>query len=518
MQPYLEVFLVALLAVTLLTPGVRALALRGGAVAAPGGRHVHAAPVPRLGGAAIFGGFILSIAFACIRWQGFANLYRAEGLRTVGVLVGCAAMAALGFVDDRWGLRAIYKLAAQVAVAVFAYACGLRIDTLVLPVAGDVTMGVANLPLTVLWMVGITNAVNLIDGLDGLAGGIVLFASVTNFVVAILSHNPFVALAMVAVSGAVLGFLFFNFNPARIFMGDSGSYFLGFALSSAVLVGSESQKTSTAVGLVVPCLALGVPIFDTLFSIVRRFLERRPLFAPDRGHIHHRLLDLGLTQRRAVLVIYGLSIISCVTAVVLKLGREWHVGVAIAALCLAVVLFLRFAGYVEYVRLRLMRRGRIKSPMIEALRKALPAVPARFAVATTEDGIFEELRGIVDPLEIDVVEIVSAAGRVLPVFVRDPARRVLPDDTRATVQLGDDRRGQVTFMWPRSRGECTPDVEILLQVLIDMAMPHLSRVGSAWAKGVESAPPAAAPARPAAAPALPSLAASAAHVIDGSGR
>jgi UDP-GlcNAc:undecaprenyl-phosphate GlcNAc-1-phosphate transferase len=340
-----------------------------------------------------------------------------------------------------------------------------------------------------MWIVGITNAVNLIDGLDGLAGGIVLFAGPTNFVVALLSHGPFVAMTMAALSGAVLGFLFFNFNPARIFMGDSGSYFLGYALSSAVLVGSASQKTSTAVGLVVPCLALGVPIFDTLFSVVRRFLERRPVFAPDRGHIHHRLLDLGLTHRRAVLLIYALSGVFCIAAVALKVGREWHVGVAIAVLCLVVVLFLRFAGYVEYVRLRLMRRGRIKSPMIEALRKALPTTPERLAATSTEDAVFDEVRAIVAPLELDVMELSYTDGRVMPVLVRHAARTALLDDTRAAVQLGDDRRGQATFVWPRSQGECTPDVEILLQVLVDMVQLHLGRVGSAWAKSIESVPP-----------------------------
>src|SRR5690606_22890845 len=143
----------------------------------------------------------------------------------------------------------------------------------------------------------------LIDGLDGLAAGVVFFAGVTNFVVAYISGSVMTALIMAAMLGSVLGFLIYNFNPARIFMGDSGSYLLGYVLAVTALAGA-SQKASTAVALLVPIVALGVPIFDTLFTIVRRFLERRPIFSPDRGHVHHRLLDLGLTHRRAVVILY----------------------------------------------------------------------------------------------------------------------------------------------------------------------------------------------------------------------
>ena len=160
-------------------------------------------------------------------------------------------------------------------------------------------MGVFALPVTVLWIVGVTNAVNLIDGLDGLAAGVTFFAAFTSFVIASISGSVFVALTMAALMGALVGFLFFNFNPARIFMGDSGSYFLGFVLATTALAGGGlQQKASTAVSLLVPVLALGVPIFDTLFSMFRRVLERRPIFSADRGHVHHRLLDIGLTHRR----------------------------------------------------------------------------------------------------------------------------------------------------------------------------------------------------------------------------
>ncbi len=171
------------------------------------------------------------------------------------------------------GLRAVYKLLAQVAVAVGAFALGFRIEAVFLPFIGTLQMGVFALPVTLLWIVGITNAVNLIDGLDGLAAGIAFFAAFTSFVVAFLSGSAFVALTMATLMGALVGFLFFNFNPARIFMGDSGSYFLGYLLATTALAGGVQQKASTAVSLLVPVIALGLPIFDTLFSMVRRLLR-----------------------------------------------------------------------------------------------------------------------------------------------------------------------------------------------------------------------------------------------------
>src|SRR4029078_2410036 len=170
---------------------------------------------------------------------------------------------------------------------------------------------------------------NLIDGLDGLAAGVVFFASMTNFVVALLSQASLPALFMATTMGAIIGFLFYNFNPARIFMGDSGSYFLGYVIA-ATSVGTD-HKASTAVSLLVPLMALGVPIFDTLFAMVPRFLERRPVFSPDRGHIHYPLLDMGITHRRAVLIIYGVSVLLTITAIAISLGRSWQVGITLVA-------------------------------------------------------------------------------------------------------------------------------------------------------------------------------------------
>src|SRR5262249_29060533 len=168
----------------------------------------------------------------------------------------------------------------------------------------------------------------------------------------------FVALVSAATAGAVFGFLFYNFNPARIFLGDSGSYFLGYILAVTSLV---SQKASTAVSLLVPVVALGVPIFDTLFAMVRRILERRSVFSPDRRHIHHRLLDMGITQRRAVLIIYGFSVALTVAALGISIGRSWQVGAAMLGASAVLVGLVRFVGYFELMHLRSRQRARLRS-------------------------------------------------------------------------------------------------------------------------------------------------------------
>ncbi|MGZ5969594.1 MAG: glycosyltransferase family 4 protein, partial [Polyangiales bacterium] len=321
-------FLLATLASTLLIPVVRIVAFKVGAVSTPGGRHIHDRAIPRLGGVAIACGFCIGLGILAAHDMHVREILRDNASLTLGLLTGGAIMSTVGVIDDTRGLRAALKLAAQIAVAVGAYAAGFRITAVSLPFVGDLSMGIFALPVTTIWIVGIVNAINLIDGLDGLAAGVTFFAGITGLVVAKISGTPFTALMMATMLGAVLGFLFFNFNPARIFMGDSGSYFLGFVLAATSLVGS-AQKTSAAVSILVPILALGVPILDTLFAMVRRILERRPIFSPDRGHIHHRLLDMGLTHRRAVMIIYAVCAVFTVTAIGVSLGRTWQVGVAL---------------------------------------------------------------------------------------------------------------------------------------------------------------------------------------------
>lgn len=316
-----------------LTPLMGVLAVRFGAVSDVGGRNVNTREVPRLGGVAVAVATLAPLGLLFLLRGDTARLLDDETPTVVGVGIGAALSCVLGAIDDVRRLSAKTKLVGQLLCAILAYAAGCRIYIIQLPILGLLDVSFLSLPLTVLWIVGITNAINLIDGLDGLAAGVVFCAAATNLVVAAVGGHIMVAIVMSALMGALLGFLFFNFNPATIFMGDSGSYFAGFLLAASSLAGN--QKASTAVSLLVPVLALGVPIFDTLFSIARRALQRRPVFSPDRGHLHHKLLDLGLTHRRSVLVLYLFSALLALSALMLSLGRDWTTG---AAMLLASVL------------------------------------------------------------------------------------------------------------------------------------------------------------------------------------
>jgi UDP-GlcNAc:undecaprenyl-phosphate GlcNAc-1-phosphate transferase len=471
----------SLVVVAALTPLVRLLALRVGAVAHPGGRHVHGRSIPRLGGIAICAGFLAATTGLYLLDPAVAQNLRAIPLRALGLLVGGAAMCAVGVVDDTRGMRALHKLLFQIAVAIFAYACDFRILGVHVPLVGDLDTWAMSLPLTVLWIVGIINAINLIDGLDGLAAGVVFFAAATNFVVALIGGAPLVAVLSGAIAGSVLGFLFYNFNPARIFMGDSGSYFLGYVLATTALV-SHTHKASTAISLLVPVLALGVPIFDTLFAMVRRFLERRPIFSPDRGHIHHRLLDMGLTHRRAVMIIYGVCAVFTAAAIGVSLGRAWQVGVALFAASAALFGLVRFVGYFEYLHLTFRQRSRIRSRDTELLRRAIPRLPERLAGARDEDELFDVLWSFADDADLGVVEIFDLNDEDNPLHRWSKRASIVSTAARgmvtATYPLGRDgsARAAVRFGWFSDQGDVPPQCEILLQIAADLLAQNLERL------------------------------------------
>jgi len=487
MRAFVAAFVVAALVGIILTPIVRALALRLQVVDRPGGRHVHCQAIPRLGGVAICLSFLVPLVSLFYAESVVAATFRAESKRGWGLIAGALLMSALGLIDDTRGLRAIYKLAIQIVIAGIAFGCGYRIDAIDLPLLGTLQMGVFALPVTVFWIVGIVNAVNLIDGLDGLAGGVVFFAALTNLVVAVLSGNSFVAIIMASTMGAVLAFLFYNFNPARIFMGDSGSYFLGFVLATSSLMGA-SQKASTTVSLLVPMVALGVPIFDTLFAMVRRFLERRSIFSPDRGHVHHRLLDMGITHRRAVLILYGVSILFAAAAIAMSLGRNWEVGVAILIASVAMIGMVRFVGRFEYTLLRTRQKARIRSYHSEVLRRLLPGVRARFTATQNEAELLEALEQLGRDAKLDAIEVVAPGPKTAEirfVWTRDPSGQRPRDSVSARYPLHGAPPFDVKFVWQSEFGEVSPQVDILLQIIADVLQSELRRVGSSLVPATE---------------------------------
>jgi len=304
------VFTTGMLAALVGTPVFARLAISARVVDRPGTRKVHGHIVPRLGGAAIILAMLAALLLGTVADDGTGMSFRqADPLRATIVLFGASALVLLvGLVDDVRRLRARTKLLGQIVAALCVCAAGYRIQSLGVRGLFVIRFEWGSWPLTVFWIVGITNAVNLIDGLDGLAAGVSLIAAAVIGTFAFLYGQVVIATCMLAVLGALSGFLFFNFNPAKVFLGDCGSMFLGFFLGTACVM--LAKQTQTLVGMGLAVLALGVPILDTFFTIIRRMLDRRSLFAPDRGHTHHRLMDTGRSHRTAVFVLYGVSLTS----------------------------------------------------------------------------------------------------------------------------------------------------------------------------------------------------------------
>ena len=288
------------------TPLVRVLAFKIGAVDVPkDGRRMHSVPIPRIGGLAIFIGFALTILAFCPMSKFLAV-----------ALFGGLVIVVMGVLDDIFALNALLKLAVQVAVAFFAIAEGVTIDFISLG-SKMVPLGAWSVPLTLLWIVGLTNSINLIDGLDGLACGVSIISSMSLFTVMMILGDFGSSLIIAIVIGACIGFFPFNAHPAKIFMGDTGAQTLGYLLSLISIEGVF--KTHTVFSFLIPLSIFGLPIFDTLFAIIRRLLNGKSPFSADRGHIHHRLIDLGFGQRKSTKILYSICGILGIAAVLLTL-------------------------------------------------------------------------------------------------------------------------------------------------------------------------------------------------------
>ena len=369
MQTVVVAFLISLTVALVLTPLVRDAAIRFGVLDhALTSRKIHGKPVPRLGGVAIVVAFFTPLIALFFFDTGVGKLLWSQPQRALALILGGLAIAALGTFDDLKGSGARIKFAVQLLVAALMWFANYRADTIATPF-GTFGLGVFGFPLTVLWIVGVTNALNLIDGLDGLATGIALAATGTIFWVALNNGRPLMALFMACLAGGLLGFLRYNFHPASIFMGDSGSLFVGFILATTAL--ETHEKTTTAVSLLVPLVALGLPIGDTLLAMTRRMVRGQPMFASDRGHIHHRLMARGLSHRATVLALYGISIVLAGVAVALfHSDAEQTIAYGGAIVAIAAMLLVT-AGYVPFNRTRQLFSDRKNNlAMRAAVRRA----------------------------------------------------------------------------------------------------------------------------------------------------
>lgn len=287
------------------TPIVRSIGLKSGRVDRPSERKVHKRPMVRLGGVSIFAGTLT--ALLTVWWTGgFGLLPPTKEWEIWGVTLGGLAFFLIGLADDLFNLSPLARLLMQCSVASIAWWVGVRIDFLTIPFDGLVHIGWLSLPITVLWLVGMANAINWIDGLDGLAAGVSGIAAVVMLMATLFMNQSAAALIAAALAGGALGFLRYNFNPAQIFMGDGGAYYLGFTLAGVGVIGLVKSTAITAVLL--PYLILAVPILDMSTVIVSRLSNGKSPFSADKSHLHHRLLRAGLSQRLAVLFIYALTL------------------------------------------------------------------------------------------------------------------------------------------------------------------------------------------------------------------
>lgn len=342
MPIYVWAFVIALIVSLVVMPFVILLARKTGALDAPNARKVHKKPIPRIGGLGIYAGFLAAMVFVAANYKMDAEMVH----ETFGLVVSGSLIVALGLVDDYKNLPAKVKLLGQIlAAAVLVIVFDVRIDFITDPFGEyfyfdnlpiPYIAPYLAIPITMFWLVGLTNTVNLIDGLDGLAAGVAAIASFTIMLVALEQHFILVAVSTAALAGAACGFLKYNFHPAQIFMGDTGSMFLGFMLAGISVTGAV--KSVATIALIVPIFALGLPILDTTFAIVRRLRGGVPIFKPDKGHLHHRLLSVGFTQRQAVLLMYVISALFGLSAIALTAVSS-QIAVVILLVVVAAIIY-----------------------------------------------------------------------------------------------------------------------------------------------------------------------------------
>ena len=361
---YLGTFIASLLLSFVLTKYVRDLANARGWVEAPAlERHLHDHPLPRFGGAAIFLSFLLTFAVALpVGWHHLEASFGISFRTLLTILLPGCLIFALGIYDDIHSVSPYAKVAVQSVAGAMLFAGGLRILDLPVFFGARHFPWFVGLPLTVLWVLAITNAFNLIDGLDGLAAGSALFSTMVVFAVALVSGSSLVSLMALVLAGSILGFLRFNFSPATIFLGDCGSLFIGFMLSALALQGA--QKAPTIIAVAIPVVSFGLPILETALSIVRRFLGGRPVFTADREHIHHKLLQRGLSHRQVVITLYAVSALFALLSLFLLWPTGDMLGLVLAVFGTGVWIGVQRLGYMEFGELRRVAQRTIERQIL----------------------------------------------------------------------------------------------------------------------------------------------------------
>jgi UDP-GlcNAc:undecaprenyl-phosphate GlcNAc-1-phosphate transferase len=435
---FFGVFFLSLLFSFVLTRYVRDVALLRGWVAIPSQeRHLHSSALPRLGGVAIFISFSLSMVVAVAVGSYVPQLHSAFTFRTLAtILVPASLIFLLGVYDDLYSVGPYVKFAVQGLAATMLFLGGLRILNIPVLFGEHQLPWFVGLPFTILWVLAITNAFNLIDGLDGLAAGSALFSTLVAFVVALLNGYSLVTVMTIALAGAILGFLRYNFNPATIFLGDSGSLFIGFLLSALALAGA--QKAPTIVAVAIPVVSFGLPILETSLSILRRLISGRPVFTADREHIHHKLLQHGLSHRQVVIVLYGVSAVFALLSLFLLWPTGSSLGLVLAVLGTGIWIGVQRLGYLELGELARVAQRTFEQRQIVINNLAIRRATEELKVARDYDQIRRVLEAAFGSNDFDGFDVRFKLfpGEFHPFPSGDPSQR----------------RSEVTLHWAKALG------------------------------------------------------------------
>jgi len=365
--------------------------------------HLHTTPIPRFGGIAVYGTF-LSITLLLLLFSRLLRFDLGFSPRTMfWVLVPATLVFLIGVADDTWSLGPRSKFAVQIAAALILFFGDFRVMKLPLFFGNHVFAGVGTLALTIFWVLWVTNAFNLIDGLDGLAAGSALFSTLAVFVVSLINHNVLISVLTVTLAGATLGFLKYNFNPATIFLGDSGSLFIGFTLSALALVGGGKAPTLVAVS--VPVISFGLPILDTVISVVRRFLSGQPLFSADRQHIHHKLMERGYSHRQVVILLYGVSALCGLLGLFLLFPGQQAVAVVFLIVVAGIWFGVQYLGYPEFLELGRVARRTVEQRQVIRNNLAIRRATERLGRALSFSHICEILEAAFEANDFDAFRL-----------------------------------------------------------------------------------------------------------------
>jgi UDP-GlcNAc:undecaprenyl-phosphate GlcNAc-1-phosphate transferase len=461
---YLGTFLASLLVSFVLTRDVRDFANARAWVSGPSSdRHLHQVPLPRLGGVAIFGSFLLTSTVALALGKSVASLGLNFSARSVlAVLVPGTLIFGFGVYDDLRPVGPYAKFMIQALAATLLFLGGLRIAFVPILFGSHQLSWFLSLPLTVVWVLAITNAFNLIDGLDGLAAGSAFFSTLVLFVVALVNQSILVSLMSLALVGAILGFLRFNFSPATIFLGDCGSQFIGFILSALALQGAA--KAPTIIAVAIPMVSFGLPILETALSIVRRYLSGRPVLTGDREHIHHKLLQRGLSHRQVVIILYGVSALFALLSLFLLLPASRTLGLVLAVVGVGIWIGVQRLGYLEFGELRRVAQRTIERQILInnlAIRRAIEELK----VSSDFDQISRILTAAFNANEFDAFEF-----RIdLPV---DGTMAIHGLESVST--WGEAPR----FRWVKGGSYCNRDMVSVWSLNLELVSSHNRRCGT----------------------------------------